>query len=454
MRVMKFGGTSVGTVASLRNVKSIVEAEQGPVVVVVSALGGVTDMLIKGAKQALKCAPDCMDTHAAIVARHHDVVFSELIDEALQENVWAQVSVLLGKLKDYYTGISLLEDLSDQTMCNVVSLGERMSSVIVSNIIKNAKLYQSMDFIKTEKWFGKDIADSALTNKLITEKFLTLHNGPVIAPGFISTDRDSGKITNLGRGGSDYTAALIAAALGASVLDIWTDVNGFMTADPRIIKEAHVINHLSFLESMDLCNFGAKVIYPPTIYPVFHKNIPIRILNTFNPQAPGTLITDEHHESARQLFRGVTSIADTSVISVRPTEDFPAQELHTRVLNVLSKKGIEVLLSNADYRGVLSIAMRKTDAERAMRMLREDFAGDVSREAMPQIEETVNMSAVSAVGENLKVIPETQQRILDLLAAEQIEVAAAAKGASGFTFTVIVPTDKHHAALRAIHTLI
>lgn len=455
MRVMKFGGTSVGTVESLRNVKKIVEGSTGPQVVVVSALGGVTDMLIRGARQALKGSNDCFDTWEAIVGRHKDVVFSELIAEQEQPHVWHAVEKLLERLRNYYRGIMLLEDLSEHTLCNVVSLGERMSSLIVSRIIKAATLFQSMEFVKTERWFGKNIADTQLTDSLIRKTFADMPTRVAIAPGFISTDRDSGEITNLGRGGSDYTAALVAASLGADVLDIWTDVDGFMTADPRIIKEAKVIEHLSFLESMDLCNFGAKVIYPPTIYPVFHKNIPIRILNTFNPEAPGTIITDAHKATNLQLFRGVTSIAEASVITVEARTGASLSPLNTRVLNVLSKQGVEVLLSTsaADTR-TISLALRRTDARRAMQALREDFAGEATEAAAPAIAERSDVSAVSAVGENLKLHPETTERLLDSLLSAEIPVLAGATGASGFTFTVVVPEQMHHHALRALHALI
>ncbi len=454
MRVMKFGGTSVGTVSSLRNVKHIVENTSGPVVVVVSALGGVTDLLIKGARLALD-GMEWDETLRTVEGRHRDIVFSPLVAADLQDATWKEVSDLLALLRNYYTGISLLNDLSERTLCNVVSLGERMSSLIISRIIDDAALYQSMDFIKTERWFGKNIAVTDLTDSLICRRFSDLGTScrVAIAPGFISTDRDTGDITNLGRGGSDYTAALIAAALEADVLDIWTDVDGFMTADPRIIKEAKVIAHLSFLESMDLCNFGAKVIYPPTIYPVFHKNIPIRILNTFNPEAPGTIITDEHKASSLQLFRGVTSIPEVSVIDVGETESLRAPELHTRVLNVLSKHGIEVLLSASALKG-MKAAVRRSDAAAAMRALREDFAGEGSEATSPSLDEHADVSAISAVGENIKLHPDTSCRLSDTLQDAGIDVITSATGASGFTFTMIVPQALHKEALTALHRLI
>lgn len=452
---MKFGGTSVGTVASLRNVKKIVEGTTGPVVVVVSALGGVTDMLIKGARIACSGSTEWQPLWQQIADRHAAVIDSDLIASECRQDVRRGVDALLGLLHNYYQGIYLLSDLSERTLCNVVSIGERCSSLMVSHIIAGACLRQSMDFVKTERWFGKNIADTALTDRLIRAAFAQMSERVGVCPGFISTDRDTGDITNLGRGGSDYTASLIAAALDADVLDIWTDVDGFMTADPRIINDAQVIAHLSFLESMDLCNFGAKVIYPPTIYPVFHKNIPIRILNTFNPEAPGTIITDEHKAVSQHIFRGVTSIAETSIITVTATDAFPVAELHTRVLNLLSRQGVEVLLSTPrEGQHDVRVALRRAEASRALTALREDFAGESSGEVLPLIEERADVSTVSAVGENLKLHPATATHLLDSLAAAGIDVLASATGASGFTFSVIVDQEHHHDALRTLHALL
>lgn len=443
----------MGTVASLRNVKMIVESCAEPVIVVVSALGGVTDLLLRGAGEACEGLAEREDTFALIESRHRDVVFSDLIDRERQEQVWHQTEALLNLLHDYYTGIFLLRDFSERTQCNVVSLGERMSSLIVSNIISGSRLFYSPDFIKTEKWFDKNIASTQLTDRLIRETFGSMDSRVAIVPGFISTDLSSGDITNLGRGGSDYTAALIAAALDADVLDIWTDVDGFMTADPRIIKEAEVIPHLSFLESMDLCNFGAKVIYPPTIYPVFHKNIPIRILNTFNPSAPGTLITDEHHDITNHTFRGVTSIAATSMITVAPASCQAAGELHSRVLNVLSKQGIEILLTSTES-DRLKLALRGSDAPRALQALREDFAQEMSEGIAPVFTERADISTVSVVGENIKSHPDISARLLGTLSDAGVNVLASATGASGFTFSVLIGSDCHHEALRRLHSLI
>lgn len=452
MNVLKFGGTSVGTPDSLRHVKSIVEGRTEPVIVVVSALGGVTDMLIDAARRALRADGTWHDVYDKIVERHR-IVVDALIPEADRQALQQQLHKLLTRLYDYYRGIELVADLSERTLCNVVSFGERCSSLIVTGIIRGAELFYSPDFIKTECWFGRNIAVMQTTERRIRETFAKFTGPVAIVPGFISTDATSGDITNLGRGGSDYTAALIAATLEADMLEIWTDVDGFMTADPRIIHEATVIPHLSFLESMDLCNFGAKVIYPPTIYPVFHKNIPIKILNTFRPEAPGTLITDTHHVPVPQPFRGVSSIADVAVIELTPTTALPLSDMKTRALNVLTKQATEVLLTtdseSADH--TLRIALRGADAGRAMQMLREEMSTGLKPDDRPAIRVIPALSTVTLVGENLKKDPHAAGRMLSTLRLSGIEAIASATGSSGFAMTAVLPTASMHAALKALH---
>ena len=263
MKVLKFGGTSVGTVDSLRNVKSIVDALDSPAIVVVSALGGLTDRLIATANMAASGDVEFKSSMAQMRQRHLDII-NTLVPDDRRPAVLEVVSSLLNNLEDLYTGLSLVRDLSERVLNQVVSFGERMSSVIVANILNDACHHNSLDFVKTEKWFNRDIASRQLIDRLIKEEFPLPLRRTVVTGGFISTDKDTGEITNLGRGGSDYTAALIAAALDAESLEIWTDVDGFMTADPRIIKDARVIDNMTFIESMELCSFGAKGIYPPT----------------------------------------------------------------------------------------------------------------------------------------------------------------------------------------------
>jgi len=286
MKVLKFGGTSVGSVESILSLKKIVEAQEDSVIVVVSALGGITDQLLATAKRAQTGDEGYKDNLAQMVKRHNDMVEAIITDKAKKERLLKVVDDLLHELGSIYKGVFLIRDLSNKTIDTIVSYGERLSSNIVAELIEGAKLFDSRKFIKTQAKHGRSVLDSELTASLVKDTFSKLPKVAVV-PGFISSDVDTEEVTNLGRGGSDYTASIIAAALNAAQLEIWTDVDGFMTADPRVIPTAYTINELSYVEAMELCNFGAKVIYPPTIYPVCIKNIPILVKNTFNPREPG-----------------------------------------------------------------------------------------------------------------------------------------------------------------------
>ena len=301
MKVLKFGGTSVGSVESMSSVKHIVESCQEPVIVVVSALGGITDKLIGTAKIAVEGGNAYEHGFREIVDRHIAMIHGA-VDSRKRDELLSLVEPLLDELGNIFKGVSLIKDLSVKTLDTIVSYGERLSSLIVSRVIDGAEHYDSRRFIKTQMQCGKHIVDFEETNRLVKAGFNPLPRIAVV-PGFIASDKSNGDVTNLGRGGSDYTAAILATALDASQLEIWTDVDGFMTADPRVINTAYVIERLSFVEAMELCNFGAKVIYPPTIYPVFHKNIPIFIKNTFNPSAPGTLISEDNSHAEGKAIK-------------------------------------------------------------------------------------------------------------------------------------------------------
>lgn len=448
---MKFGGTSVGTVASLRNVKNIVEGESGPVVVVVSALGGITDRLIATATKACGGDASWREDYDYIVDRHRAIAEGLLPDDCRKE-VWANVGEILQELHNLFYGIELVGDISQRTMDRVVSFGERMSSLMIAHVIAGARLFYSPEFVKTEKRYGENIPDSQLTDSLIREAFAGFSEGVAVAPGFISSDRDSGKVTNLGRGGSDFTAALIAASLGADVLEIWTDVDGFMTADPRVIPGARVIPRLSFVESMDLCNFGAKVIYPPTIYPVFHKNIPIIIRNTLNPSAPGTFIADEH-VPCEWPFRGVSSIKDVCLFTVTGT--VPGS-LATRIFSVLTKNGVEVLLDTRSesaerHESEVSFATREKEAERAAELLSKEFDAELSNGEVKRLTQRHKLSTLSIVGENLKNLEGMASKVAGTLAANGVPVLAVARGNSEINLSMVLQAADLENSLRLIH---
>lgn len=450
MKVLKFGGTSVGTVESLRSVKAIVEACDEPVIVVVSALGGITDQLINTAKLAAKGDITHLESYARIVDRHRRVI-EGIVPSADQLEVLSIVNPLLEELGNIYRGVSLIKDLSDRTLDIVVSYGERISSVIVSHVINGAVHLDSRGFIKTIKKWDKHILDNDATQPLIHAAFDHLESKIAVVPGFISSDAD-GNVTNLGRGGSDYTAAILAAALDARVLEIWTDVDGFMTADPRVISGALVIDRLSFTEAMELCNFGAKVIYPPTIYPVFHKNIPILIKNTFNPEAPGTLISDEPQNDGEKAIKGISSINDTCLITVVGLGMVGVIGVNSRIFNSLAKNGISVfMVSQAASENNTSFAVRNIDAPRAIEVLNEEFAAELLAGTLTDIIAEPDLATVAIVGENMKHATGIAGKLFNTLGRNGISVIACAQGASETNISFVIEHKDLRKALNVIH---
>lgn len=450
MKVLKFGGTSVGTVESLRNVKKIVEENCEPCIVVVSALGGLTDMLIKTAKTAAKGDVSYRESYAAIVTRHNDVI-AGIVPPEKQDEVHKITDTLLTELGDIFQGISLIKDLSQRTLDIVVSYGERLSSVIISRIITGARHFDSRNFIKTDTKFGRHTLNAAVTSRLIHETFDAYTGKFTVIPGFISSDSETGEITNLGRGGSDYTAAILAATLKASMLEIWTDVDGFLTADPRVISKAYVIDHLSFIEAMELCNFGAKVVYPPTIYPVYHENIPIKIKNTFNPSAPGTLISDDVNVAGKAI-KGISSINDTCLITLTGFGMVGVIGINSRIFNALAKNGISVfLVSQASSEHNTSFAVKNCDAETAVSVLKEEFKAELAMGEISGIVPEHDLATVAVVGENMKHTPGIAGKLFNTLGRNGINVIACAQGASETNISFVIKLESLRKALNVIH---
>lgn len=451
MKVLKFGGTSVGTVESLRNVKMIVEQCSEPVIVVVSALGGITDQLINTAHLAAKGDISYLESYAKIVERHNNVI-DGIVPETRRLDVRSIVGPLLEELGNIYRGVNLIHDLSGRTLDIIVSYGERLSSVIISRIIEDAQHFDSRNFIKTEQQFGKHVLDNEATQKLVHATFDNSDYKVAIVPGFISTDA-KGDITNLGRGGSDYTAAILAASLDADVLEIWTDVDGFMTADPRVINNTYVIDHLSFIEAMELCNFGAKVIYPPTIYPVFHKNIPILIKNTFNPDAPGTRISDTKPSAdGKSLIKGISSINDTCLITVTGLGMVGVIGINSRIFNALARNGVSVfLVSQAASENNTSFAVKNCDADLAVRVLNDEFAAELGIGEISDIKAEPNLATVAIVGENMKHTTGIAGKLFNTLGRNGINVIACAQGASETNISFVIDYKNLRKALNVIH---
>lgn len=453
MKVLKFGGTSVGSIESILSLKSIVESETQPVIVVVSALGGITDKLIAISQQALTGDEQYKEEFENIVKRHHHMVENIIKDETAKKALLGTLNDLFDQLRSIYYGIFLIHDLSAKTQATIVSYGERLSSHIVGTLIKNGKRMNSRDFIKTINKQGKHTLDTKLTNQLVKDTFATIDFNTTVpvVPGFISRDRDTNETTNLGRGGSDYTASIIAAALDADVLEIWTDVNGFMTADPRVIKSAYTINELSYIEAMELCNFGAKVVYPPTIYPVCVKNIPIKVKNTFNPSDPGTIIKDKI-ENDRKPIKGISSIKGTTLITVTGLSMVGVIGVNRRIFTALANNGISVfMVSQASSENSTSIGVRDEDADKAVETLNEEFAKEIKTGAMFPMHAESGLATIAIVGENMKHTPGIAGKLFGTLGRSGISVIACAQGASETNISFVVHSKYLRKSLNVLH---
>ena len=450
MKVLKFGGTSVGSVESILSVKKIVEAEKEPVVVVVSALGGITDKLIKTSKLALAGDLSYQSEFDEIAGRHHQMIEAVIPSGEKKERLLETIDALLDELKSIYQGVYLIRDLSPKTSAAIASYGERLSSNIVAVLIDGAKWFDSRTFIKTEIKSGRQLLASDLTHELVKQAFVDLPKVSLV-PGFISTDADSGEVTNLGRGGSDYTASIIAAALDASFLEIWTDVDGFMTADPKVISTAYTINELSYVEAMELCNFGAKVVYPPTIYPVCVKNIPILIKNTFNPSGKGTVIKSDIAEDQKPI-KGISSINGTTLITVSGLSMVGVIGVNRRIFSALANNGISVfLVSQASSENSTSIGVRDADADAACEVLNAEFSKEIETGAMYRMTAESGLATVAIVGENMKHTPGIAGKLFGTLGRSGINVIACAQGASETNISFVVDGLFLRKTLNVIH---
>lgn len=452
MKVLKFGGTSVGSVESILSLKAIVEkeAQKQPIIVVVSALGGITDKLIATSVLAQKGDETWKDEFQAMVERHHKMIDTIITDPRKREQLFNIVDSLFEQLRSIYFGVYLIHDLSKKTQDAIVSYGERLSSNIVATLVQGAKWYDSREFIKTVRKNHKNTLDSELTNRLVRRTFSDLQRISLV-PGFISKDRDTDEITNLGRGGSDYTAAIIAAALDAEILEIWTDVDGFMTADPRVIKTAYTIKELSYIEAMELCNFGAKVVYPPTIYPVCVKNIPIRVKNTFNPDGEGSIIKQKVANNDKPI-KGISSINGTTLITVAGLSMVGVIGVNRRIFTALADNGISVfLVSQASSENSTSIGVRDQDAKEAVEVLNGEFAKEIETGAMYPMHAENGLATIAVVGENMKNTPGIAGKLFGTLGRAGISMIACAQGAPQTNISFVVKSEHLRKALNAIH---
>ena len=442
----------MGSVESILSLKAIVEkeAQKQPIIVVVSALGGITDKLIATSLLAQKGDEAWKDEFQAMVERHHKMIDTIITDPRKREQLFNIVDSLFEQLRSIYFGVYLIHDLSKKTQDAIVSYGERLSSNIVATLVQGAKWYDSREFIKTVRKNHKNTLDSELTNRLVRRTFSDLQRISLV-PGFISKDRDTDEITNLGRGGSDYTAAIIAAALDAEILEIWTDVDGFMTADPRVIKTAYTIKELSYIEAMELCNFGAKVVYPPTIYPVCVKNIPIRVKNTFNPDGEGSIIKQKVANNDKPI-KGISSINGTTLITVAGLSMVGVIGVNRRIFTALADNGISVfMVSQASSENSTSIGVRDQDAAEAVEVLNGEFAKEIETGAMYPMHAENGLATIAVVGENMKNTPGIAGKLFGTLGRAGISMIACAQGAPQTNISFVVKSEHLRKALNAIH---
>ena len=451
MKVLKFGGTSVGTAENLLNVKRIVEANHDSVIVVVSALGGITDKLIETSRLAEAGDVAFEKRMTEIIDRHLAIITQVIPAGDKRDQLLCQVNELLTELHQHYQDVFAVREMSAQQLATIVSYGERLSSVIVTTLIDDACWFDSLQFIKTEYKHHKHKLVGDKTDELIHEKFRVLPKVSLV-PGFISTDVHTGEITNLGRGGSDYTAAILAAALDAVCLEIWTDVDGFMTADPRLIPTAFPIQELSYNEAEELCNYGAKVVYPPTIYPVWYKDIPVLIKNTMNTEAPGTYIRHTVNPDASSM-KGISSVKDTSLITIREVGEADLNELWRECSQSLADECIQVLVSVLQPEdNTFSVGVKKEDVEFASAILQKQLASQTDDSCSLNV--IHHLSTVAMVGK-----PDTQTssippELFKNLDEKGVNVLSSCLEHSDLTFAFMVASADLHTALEVTHATV
>lgn len=446
MKVLKFGGTSVGSAEAMLRVKNIVESQDEPVVLVVSAMGGVTNKLIKATKLALMPTLSHQTEFEAIKDIHYKTL-QQLFPE--DNDIFDVVEVCLKELGELLDGIAILKEATDRTMDKIVAYGELISSQIMAKLL-NAQWFDSRELFKTHKNKGRNVVNIDRTYEILSNTIKTTDKISVLA-GFIASN-DKGDTTTLGRGGSDYTAALVAAALDASMLEIWTDVNGFMTADPRIIKNAFTIPLLTYAEAMELAHFGAKVIYPPTIMPVLEYEIPISIKNTFAPEHDGSVINKDGTKDSEYPVKGVTSINDSCMITIYGTGLLSGSEVVLRLITQLHKHSITTyMLSQASSESSVSVVISSQDAVLAESLLMKEFEAELKFKEISTISFDKDVAVVAIVGEHMKNYPGISGKLFRALGKNGVNAKAIAQDASEHSVSWVINKEELKKAISVVH---
>lgn len=448
MKVLKFGGTSVGSEEAIRQVADIVisKAQDEKLIVVVSAVGGVTDKLIKLGELAQDGDPNYQLSVRELRSLHTDIYKSLTGDSDSQT-----IDSIVDELEEICRGVFLLKELTPRSSDYIVSTGERLSSFIIASFIgktfKETTLFDSRILIKTDKQFGGANVNFKVSQKLVSEIQFSEIN---VFPGFIASTPDNETIT-LGRGGSDYTAAILAKLAKASSLEIWTDVNGIMTADPRLVKQAHFIDHVSYEEALEMSHFGAKVIYPPSIQPALEIGIPISIKNTFNPTHQGTHITKEWDED-KKLIRGISSIKDISLIDLSGGGMVGVPSFSFRLFKSLSENKINVILiTQASSEHTITVGIASKDASKAIECLNDEFVKEIESSAINQIKEEDDLSIIALVGANMRNQVGVSGQMFNVLGRNGVSIKAIAQGSSERNISAVIAREDLDKALNTLH---
>jgi aspartokinase/homoserine dehydrogenase 1 len=449
MKVLKFGGTSVGSPERIRGVRKIIEAQSSQVVTVVSAFHGITDELKHISELATERNEDYKDRLDKLILKHEDFA-RQLITGQKLDTTLEMISSVSGKLHELLNGIYLLRELSNHSLDQVMGTGELLSSKIISDFIDNSLHIDSRTIIKTDSNFGFAHVDFETTNNLIRNT-ITDSKKQIIVPGFIASNNRN-ETTTLGRGGSDYTAAIIAAALDAEVLEIWTDVDGFMTADPKKVDKAYAIESLTYSEAIELSHFGAKVIYTPTLRPVYKKNIPILVLNTFKPESRGTIISNESSDDIRSPIKGISSIDHIDLITLQGTGMVGVTGTSMRLFGALAKRSINIILiTQASSEYSICFAVSPSDSVLAAEAMYEEFDKEINANNELKVLHEKNLSIIAIVGERMKNTPGISANLFRSLGRNGINVVATAQGSSELNISVVIKNESLKKALNSIH---
>lgn len=454
MNILKFGGTSVGSVKSISALLDIVEKAQRKedVVVVLSAMSGVTNLLLEMAEKA-QLAEDYGEQLKTIELKHFDVIRA-LLPASAQNPVLTKLKIYFNELEDILQSVFNLKELSAQTKDLILSYGERCSVFMVSHIARqkfsSATAVDGSELIKTDSNFGQAKVNTVLTELLINDFYQSNSDKLLFVTGFISSN-DQGRVTTLGRGGSDFTAAIWGSALNASEIQIWTDVNGMLTADPRMVEKAFSLPELSYTEAMELSYFGAKVIYPPTMIPAFLKKIPIVIKNTFDVSFPGTYI--KHNAKVSNLpIKGISSIDEISILNLSGSGMVGKAGFSGRLFSLLSREQINVvLITQSSSEHSITFAVNPADAIKALQLISKEFELELHAKKLEYPEVENGLSVLAIVGENMKHTPGISARLFNALGRNGVNVRAIAQGSSEYNISVILSKTDLSKAVNAVH---